>query len=589
MIKPNWAYKEQYYMLYKNGFLFFLGFEHNWDLFDKFTNNKKYYFYLNDDHCTKYNFDMINNIYNNKLNHIDKSNIIFILKNESQKSFNIQFEYILLSDTIDYFKKYNLIINNIFFNKFNTYSLINIIDIIRNKYIPITDINMFVLYNDDCKILLTDDFQTGKNLINKFNSLNCNVIVINDEDSSKMDENIHHIKCKLHCSFPRYPISGCNNMINDYTDYCIQNGIILNNHDYDYLIESITSITEKIINNNLININEYIKYYLPFHILYNYSVVNDNIFTDGKIKSEYMPDYLYVSGMFIKGSFMFDNNHNYDEILANELSFWINIYDKNSDIRLLYDNNRLSYNIIEVTEDYLYVPLVHPHGWYCFGEYLDSIQKLYVIDKLKLDKQRVKLILHEHNRVVGFYDILRNLGYTNENFYHINNSITYYFKNCLYINQLCYPARMTKITKFWFINKQISQICPTINNKIRLYLNRNKYGNRNVINNDEILKLLEPYNFFILNGDEELNLIIRLFKDAEIIIGPHGSMFRNIIYCLKNPLIIEFCSKNRRDYAQFELALLSNIPYLHILSECDDMNNIIIDKHVITKYLAQFN
>lgn len=565
MLKPKWAYNEFYYLLCKNNCLFFRGFEHNWDLFDKFTDDKKYYFYLNDDYYSQYNFDIINDVYKHKLNHIDKLKIKLILKNDSQKIFNIQFDYIMFDDMVEHFKNDNIIVDNTFFNAFQQYSYSSIVDVICNKYIPITDIHLFILYNDDCKILLTDDFSTSLYLKKLFYKIDINIIVINDEVYDDSHENIYHIKHKLNNMFPRCPITGCNNMIDDYANYCLHSNTKFNNYNNDTLIETITSIVKKIINNDLIDIYQYIKHYLPFHVLYNYPKINDNLFDEKKIKSEYMPDYLYLPGIYIKGPYIFDDNYNYDKMLANELSFWIKLYNNNADVENTYNNNKSTINnIIKVNDNYLYVILVHPHGWYCFGEYLDSIQKLYIIDKLKLKNNNIKLVLHDHNCVVGFYDILKNLGYTDENFYIINNKTTYHFKNCLYINQLCYPARMTKITKFWFINKQIT-IPLTLTKKTRLYLNRNNYSQRNVINNEEILELLKQYNFIVLNGDEKIEYIINVFMNAEIIIGPHGSMFRNNIYCLNNPFIIEFCSKNRRNYAQSDLAQLSNIPYLHIL------------------------
>ena len=447
--------------------------------------------------------------------------------------------------------------------------------------------NLFELLNtNDIKIIITDKLETVNNIKNIYNN-NIYFILINNHDVVD-DKKIFQIYTDINIKYPLLPLSGNNHLINNYAEYILND--LPNNkiENINIIFNKISDIFKEILSlsNILLNINidEYLNDSIPTHLLYTYYNLN-NLFMKFNCTIRDVPfEYLYINDLYIQRSHNFEYNYKYNKMLTAEKEFWCGIPKENIDDYFLnFDKNR-KINIID-DDDNLYVILNHAHGWYNFGEFLDAFQKLYIINKLNLDINKIKLVMHSYSRVIDIKKYLYNLGYTHNNFFYINDHDTYHFNKCLFIPLQCYPCRMTKITKSWFANKQLNAINLNINTKTRLYLNRNNYHCRKVLNNDEVLKILEPYNFTILNGDENLELIINLFKNAEMIIGGHGSLFRNNIYCKNKPLIIEFCSKNRKDYSFFDLSHLGNIPHLHFLSECDEENNIIIDLEILQKYL----
>jgi hypothetical protein len=84
MEAPTWIYKSQFYLtnvnLNNKNYIFFPGFEHNWNLFQFMTNDNFYYFYLNTDYKSEYNFKIVYDIFIQKCKHIDFNNIWLIVE-----------------------------------------------------------------------------------------------------------------------------------------------------------------------------------------------------------------------------------------------------------------------------------------------------------------------------------------------------------------------------------------------------------------------------------------------------------------------------------------------------------------------------
>lgn len=77
------------------------------------------------------------------------------------------------------------------------------------------------------------------------------------------------------------------------------------------------------------------------------------------------------------------------------------------------------------------------------------------------------------------------------------------------------------------------------NNKI--YLSRpHKQKQRSVLNDSEVRDYLKGEGFYIWSGEESFEEQVRLFRDADIIIGPHGAAFFNCLFCQRQPLVLEF-------------------------------------------------
>lgn len=107
MEKPSWAFVNKTYFntFTQNDTMYFVfsDFEHNWDFFQFLTNDNKYYFCLNKNINSKYNFDVICNTYVQKCKNLSKENIHFILFFPHQE---------------EMIQKYDMLSNHVFYTDF---------------------------------------------------------------------------------------------------------------------------------------------------------------------------------------------------------------------------------------------------------------------------------------------------------------------------------------------------------------------------------------------------------------------------------------------------------------------------------------
>lgn len=119
-------------------------------------------------------------------------------------------------------------------------------------------------------------------------------------------------------------------------------------------------------------------------------------------------------------------------------------------------------------------------------------------------------------------------------------------------------------------------------NKMVLYLHRpNK---RRVLNYDEIHRYIKQTGIVVMDGMESISMKIKLFDSADIIIGPHGSMFRNAMYA-SNPedlICHEWCPDNREDVSIMNAMKSCGVDkYTQTSVPGDDKFNITIPIHQI--------
>ena len=106
-----------------------------------------------------------------------------------------------------------------------------------------------------------------------------------------------------------------------------------------------------------------------------------------------------------------------------------------------------------------------------------------------------------------------------------------------------------------------------------MYLARGKYG-RCFQNEEVIVKhLVEEHQFIVLDDCSNLQEVIHYFTHAHIIIGAHGSLLKNIIWCKFNPMIIEFCPRTRHD-CFYGNALSLGFNYLFIVTDSNNKEDI---------------
>lgn len=75
----------------------------------------------------------------------------------------------------------------------------------------------------------------------------------------------------------------------------------------------------------------------------------------------------------------------------------------------------------------------------------------------------------------------------------------------------------------------------------RIYISRGDANQRRVVNEEELLKVLEKYNFKIVRlAGLPFRKQVKYFNQANIIIAPHGANMANLVFCNKNAKVFEF-------------------------------------------------
>lgn len=118
----------------------------------------------------------------------------------------------------------------------------------------------------------------------------------------------------------------------------------------------------------------------------------------------------------------------------------------------------------------------------------------------------------------------------------------------------------------WFREQVLSSLNfdETPNN--RIYISREQANRRRVENRDEIMEVLSDYGFksFVLE-----NLSVKeqatLFANAEIVVGPHGAGFTNLMYSRDTAVVELFGSRKKLTY--YRLSKLLGFEYQAITGE----------------------
>jgi hypothetical protein len=102
----------------------------------------------------------------------------------------------------------------------------------------------------------------------------------------------------------------------------------------------------------------------------------------------------------------------------------------------------------------------------------------------------------------------------------------------------------------------------------RLYLSREDANCRQVKNEPEVVSFLTRYGFKkVVLGSLDVATQAHLFKNAEVIVGPHGSGFTNIACCKKGTKIVEFFSSEYAHSTFWEMSNYLGLSYGYITDD----------------------
>jgi len=239
-------------------------------------------------------------------------------------------------------------------------------------------------------------------------------------------------------------------------------------------------------------------------------------------------------------------------------------------------------NIIRLDPNTNYVYGHHYFNAYVFGHLWDSFQDFRKIEALNLKK--TCLIMPKITKHVNNLDYHLNLfGYPKEK--RLNIDLSEKLKNILYVPNLyyssptSYPSSVSK-SGLDYLRSKYYKTYKGNAQKTKLYLKRPE-NKRSVINNNEIEEYLSSIGFTIIDGTEGIKKHVSLFKKASFIVGAHGSLFRNIIFCNTDVVVYEFCPENRQDHNFEGIGKTMGIKYNWIKTKADDNFNSFIDLNFI--------
>ena len=118
-----------------------------------------------------------------------------------------------------------------------------------------------------------------------------------------------------------------------------------------------------------------------------------------------------------------------------------------------------------------------------------------------------------------------------------------------------------------FLNSSFTSALPDAiqsNSAPRLYLSRGSESSRSISNEEELLVFLEKYGFTKIQLEKySVAEQVNLFRNAEIVFGPHGAGFSNIVFCKKGTKIIEVFQDYTASCFWFISEFMKHAHYVH--------------------------
>jgi hypothetical protein len=276
-------------------------------------------------------------------------------------------------------------------------------------------------------------------------------------------------------------------------------------------------------------------------------------------------------------------------LLSNGITFDknINVLKLNRNHDIVYNENDFNYSsIIELPDDE-YVDLTHYYSHWPFAHRYDCLSRIRHVENLITDKTKFLLGL---NSTEGSFS--KNRFKEESELFGIKNIIYHPNNNTLFkIKRLIYPLWVFGEAPCAFSEESFIYCRNKYNdyykdgNEVKLFLTRTSEP-RCILNSKEVHNFFVTNGFIIIKGDEDLKTMINYFYNAEIIIGFHGGVFSNILFCSRVKKIIEVLSSDWENYcfAGWNQHLKTN--YINLKFAPDTNGNIIFNQNILNKILT---
>lgn len=165
-------------------------------------------------------------------------------------------------------------------------------------------------------------------------------------------------------------------------------------------------------------------------------------------------------------------------------------------------------------------------------------------------------------------DTLNQLEIPKSKIIEVANLFDYHFE----IESLIFPSFTSEFNKSSILTIKLLQntfnlnIAEPNNFSQYIYLSRRAVNSRILLQEEEIYAILSKKGFERFYAEDySIKDQIGIFKNAKVIIGPHGSGFTNIVFCKPHTIIIDICAPEWINDCFKGISELNNLKYHRIL------------------------
>ncbi|MGC8765417.1 MAG: glycosyltransferase family 61 protein [Brevinematia bacterium] len=211
-----------------------------------------------------------------------------------------------------------------------------------------------------------------------------------------------------------------------------------------------------------------------------------------------------------------------------------------------------------------------------FHWFLDVLQKLEVILDRRLDLKEYNLLIPQKFFTSFAISTLKLYG-TPYRMVHDNELIK--AKKLVVIPNIS-PTGNYRNLLVKNIRKRFHITWPVVREeKIRLYISREKANTRKLKNEKELFEILKKYNFIkICMEDLSFEEQYRLASKAEMLIGLHGAGLTHMLWMKENSKVMEIRAEgDNKNNCYFALASALGLQYYYFLAKKVDKDYFLID------------
>jgi len=261
-----------------------------------------------------------------------------------------------------------------------------------------------------------------------------------------------------------------------------------------------------------------------------------------------------------------DRNFSMIPEVNSQYEFWINLRTPwwDYDVRFEETVRKIPLKPVRDLQSDIYVYALSFFNKYLYGHLWDTIQTLKTVEDSGIRGNLLCNVDSEVNDINHHWDIF---GYPMGRRTAIDTTLQNYRVNKLIVPTADFispevvtvdetnsfyayyhAACLVPHIKDWMYEKYTSGV-KLDNVPRKLYLSRHKCESRKVLNEEEVIAFMKTRGFTIVLGNESLEDHINLFHSASVIVGYHGSLFKNIFFSRNRPTIVEFHPAYRLDYS----------------------------------------